>query len=153
MKRFIKYCLPVLVVILLVVVGNASQHAQKTTDEKTKKQTGYDTGMLQTSYVYYNGTLYIAADSSIQQKDLPRGTELLGTVQSVDDWVLPAKDFAAAHISIGTPVLGAHVEHPDVIYVEKSFRDAEEGVIYFIHIPYEDWVERNAAVFTGCEPD
>ena len=133
-------------------LGYASQYASKTTYEDwdwDKYPWGYPTGMLQNTYVYYNGTLYRQIVGCIQQKDLPHGTELLGTVQSVDNWVLPAEEFAAAHIPVGAPVLGANVEHPGIIYVERPCRDVEEGIIYIVHIPYEDWVERNAAVYTG----
>ena len=144
------FLVPCLIVLLLFSHSVASQHTQNMIDEDwAKYPTGYPTGMLQTSYVYYNGTLYRAAVGSVQYKDLPRGTVLLGTVQSVDDWVEPAEDFAAAHIPVGTPVLGADVEHPSIIYVPRPNRDVEEGVVYFVHIPYEDWVERNAAVYTG----
>ncbi len=156
MKRFIKCCLPVLAVVLLVAVGNASQNGPISTETGTssqneKKTTGevgyFDiNGKPLNSYLYYQGRLYERNWwCLIVEEDLPYGTELVGTVQSVVDDHLPTKEFEAVGIPTGTAVLASSKDQADTLYV---YCPKDKGSISWYYIVFFPSPEREIIGYT-----
>ena len=97
MRKWIVATGLVLVALVACFVRSAPRN------EKNLSPTGYPTGELQRSYLFYEGKLYIYSDQTTRN-GLPESYKKVGAVESVDNKSYPHKDFVASRLPLGLEI-------------------------------------------------
>lgn len=107
--RKMNICFMIIVLVLLLsscngpsqtVESSGSVNGDQSKPQGELEPTGYPTGEIQYTYVFYDGQLYWyeAAVFTLDKEKM----SYIGTVQSVDNIELPDEDFEASRLGLGT---------------------------------------------------
>ena len=100
--------------------------------ETSETPTGYPVEQLQREFVFFNGKVYVYADSCLAS--LPEHYVKVGVVQSVDNVNLPTSDYQAAHLEIGNEIYtfkGTETSTDMYIIVKRSHDRFEKFVVFY----------------------
>ena len=107
----------IILAVLLFLAGCAADQE----DPQAKYPTGYPSGQVQRSMVFYNGTLYVLRDGGGRDRVM-YGLKMkqAAKVESVDNSKLPSEELAAAHLSVGDKIMLLQEDGEEKLFVQMK---------------------------------